>query len=106
MAAAVVIALTWGRTPPHVESPPIQAAELLEVVAPNNVEIVSLHASDMFRLVVGSPPVNGPLELIAPGDVEVESMEPGSDGIMPEANLADGSAAPMIVAPRDKPPRE
>ncbi len=105
-AAAVLIALTWNRTENPVDTTRIEPSELLEVVATNDVEIVSLHASDRVRLVVGTPPVNGPLELIATGDVEVESIEPAGDGTIALAEMADGSAAPMIVAPRDKPVRE
>jgi anti-sigma factor RsiW len=76
------------------------AAEPLAVVSPEDVEIVSLHAADRATLVIGVPPVNGPLVLVSAGDVEFERVEPDADGMVPYIQMDEG-ASPLVLAPLD-----
>ena len=91
-AAAVVLALSLDHADP-------QGREPLVVVTPEDVEIVSVSAADRMTLVVGVPPLQGPLELVSPGDIESLSVRPDSDGMLPHVPTDAGPAAPMIVAP-------
>ena len=76
----------------------------MAVVSPEDVEIVSLHAADRATLVVGVPPVTGPLVLASVGDVELEGVEPDTDGMVPSIHMDERSLTPMIVAPLETAP--
>ena len=89
--AAGVLLMLW--TP--------KAGEPLDVVSPDDVEIVSLRAADRVTLVVGVPPVQGPLVLASVGDVEVQGVEPAADGMLPSIHMDERSTTPMIAAPLD-----
>jgi len=82
------------------------ASEPLAVVSPDDVEIVSLRAADRDTLVVGVPPVTGPLVWASLGDVELEGIEPDADGMVHDFHMDERSATPMIVAPLDQAPAE
>lgn len=102
LAAGLLLALLSSRGPGPVQQP--AAGELLAVVSPDDVEIVSLHAADRATLVVGVPPVTGPLVLASVGDVELEGVEPDIDGMVPSIHMDERSVAPMIVAPLEPAP--
>ena len=95
LAAALLLLLWW---PPAAVEP---AVEPLAVVSPDDVDIVSLRAADRVTLVVGVPPVTGPLVLASPGDIQLEGVEPYADGMVPDIHMDDGAVTPMIVAPLD-----
>jgi anti-sigma factor RsiW len=92
-----VLARSSDRAKIEVEKP--AAVEMLEVVAPDDVEIVSLRADDRGTLVVGEPPVSEPLALASPGDVAFERIEPAADGMVPEVHVDEGSVTALVVAP-------
>jgi len=95
-AAAVILALLIPRR--HQGPPDIDLAEL-PILSADDVELVSLEGNDTRLLVVGNPPVQEPLVLVATGDVTLDSIEPDDDGFVPQARMNPGSsAAPMIIA--------
>jgi hypothetical protein len=101
-AAAVLLALTLPRPQQQsqvVSVVPTEEVEPFAVVLPEDVEIVRMRPADSVALVVGVPPVEGPLDLAEPGDVELENVEPDADGMVPMARMSDAGDAPMIVAP-------
>jgi hypothetical protein len=100
--AAAVLLLVWREVPEPADNP--ASAEPLAVVSPDDVEIVSLRAADRVTLVVGVPPVTGPLVLASPGDVELQRVEPDADGMIPDIQLDEKSDTAMIVAPRSTAP--
>src|SRR5207248_8357618 len=101
-AAACLFVVLWPRGHRPPQEPP--AAEPLAVVSSDDVEIVSLRAADRDTLVVGIPPVTGPLVLAAVGDVELQGIEPDADGMIPDFHMDERSVTPMIVAPLDPAP--
>jgi hypothetical protein len=108
-AAGIVLALglQWHRivAPPRQPEPlPVQAQtdpeeEAFAVAGAGEVTVISMDALDMGALVVGRPPVDGPLVLAAPGDVRVHRMEPHhADGMVPDLHLP-ANGTPMVVSP-------
>jgi len=106
-AAAVVAAMLWHPAAPPMNDPqpqpqPRLLVKVLPAVADDDVEIVSIDAADLGCLVVGEPPMRGPMVLVAAGDIVLERMEPDPvDGMIPpkasmNMNNPDG---PMIMAP-------
>jgi hypothetical protein len=108
-AAAAAITVAFLRAPPPAEvarpDPPWQqprppdgpgpaprpgSAEPFPVATADEVEILSVRGPEMARLLVGRRPVEGPLELVAHGEVEVERAEP-------DFQMGDG-ATPMLWA--------
>ncbi len=108
-AAAVWLTLAWLKPPaggevarqgpprPEVRPQPVpprpapRDVEPFPVATADEVEILSIQGADTGTLVVGEPPVRGPLVLVAQGEVEVTRAEP---------EVRMGSAGPpMIWAP-------
>jgi anti-sigma factor RsiW len=81
------------------QRPPISAdEEPFSVAAAHEVEILNVDGADTSTLVIGEPPVKGPLELAAPGEVTVTSMQPAArDSMIPEVRM-QGPGRPMIWA--------
>jgi hypothetical protein len=68
------------------------------VAAAHEVEIMNVEGADTQSLIVGELPVKGPLELAAPGEVTVTSVQPAArDKMMPEVYV-QGPGRPMIWA--------
>jgi hypothetical protein len=70
------------------------------VATTDDVEIISINAADVSALVVGRPPVTGPLVLASAGDVTIHDAGNDVELIRPEEN-PEGPSAPWIWAPRD-----
>jgi anti-sigma factor RsiW len=97
-AAAVLLVLVLN--PMASQGPaPAPPAKPYPVVTADDVDIVTLNAVDADRLVVGNVPVRGPLDLAAPGDVVVLSIQPDVDGMLPSLHVHTENPSPMIVAP-------
>src|SRR5262245_54111645 len=67
VAAAVLLAVAWwqpGEQEPDVATLPVASAD--------DIEIISMDAADIPALVVGEPPVRGPLLLASAADVTVD----------------------------------
>jgi anti-sigma factor RsiW len=93
-AAAVLLTalfFTDHATAPEDDSPfPVASAQ--EVV------ILQVEGADTGTLVVGELPVQGPLDLVGPGDVTLTSVQPAKgDNMVPEVHIA-GSGRPIIWA--------
>ncbi len=90
-----------------VDNPPAVVPSPLEiylVASSAEIEILSVEGADTHSLVVGQMPVQGPLELLAPGEVTVTSVQPAaSDNMFPDVRLK-GPATPMIWARVDTEP--
>jgi hypothetical protein len=71
------------------------------VVSESEVEIRRLDAGDRDSLVVGVPPLAGPLVLVAPGDVV---MKAPSYELKPVDMVPTDDYTPMIVVPLAKLP--
>jgi anti-sigma factor RsiW len=77
------------------------AMEIFPVATAEEVVIRRVEGADTSLLVVGQLPVNGPLELAAPGEVRVVYMRPDvRDQMMPTV-LEKGPRPPMIWAKLD-----
>jgi anti-sigma factor RsiW len=101
LAAALVLVFALPRSPAPNDETPLEA-EPFAVVAPDDVEIVRIHADDRTSLVVGRPPLEeGTVEWVARGDVEVQKIAPDTDGMVALVALDDGPIAAMIMAPAD-----
>jgi hypothetical protein len=75
-----------------------QAMEVFPVATAEEVVIRRVEGADTSLLVVGQLPVNGPLELAAPGEVRVVHVRPDvRDQMMPTV-LEKGPRPPMIWA--------
>jgi anti-sigma factor RsiW len=77
-----------------------EPVEPFPVVSAQDIEIQSMDDADAGALVVGSPPVPGPLVLAGAGDITVERLVPSRGAPMPiQVGMADGPDAPMLWAP-------
>jgi len=95
-AAAVLLFFLFGRGPRPLPVPAPDDA--WEVLAPHEVSIVSIEGDDSQLLVVGRPPIQGPIVLMEPGDVIVQNMEPHPhDGMVPD--LQPQGSPTMLIAP-------
>jgi len=107
-AAAVAAVLFLHYYHNQAPAPPIPggiqtnnvADEPLPVAVADEIEILSVGGADTQTLVVGNPPVDGPLELLAPGDVTLFSVEPADDDMVPEIRF-HGPNSPIIWAQLD-----
>ncbi len=109
LAAAVVACVwlggSWWFTGPTGQRPELAAVspgggaaaepELLPVAAAAEVEILSVAGADTPTLVIGEPPVRGPLELLAAGEATL--AEGDSAAPNPEIRMR-GPRRPMIWA--------
>jgi hypothetical protein len=86
-AAGLLLAWLTFRPPPHEAVPDVTgstaAVEPYRVVDPEDVEIISIAAADHGALIVGDPPLREPLVMVAAGDVEVQSVDPAAEGMVP-----------------------
>ena len=107
-AAAVLLAFVLSSLWRHPQSPektgrPTEITERGEpfpLAAADDVEIISIEDADIGTLLVGEPPVRGPLTLASASDVTLENVDPAADdGMVPKVHM--GEAYPMIVAPVD-----
>jgi anti-sigma-K factor RskA len=72
----------------------------LQVLSPQEVEIVSLDDQDRGALMVGQAPTLENMVAVTPADVQITSAMAGPDGCMPRIVIPkDQQAMPMIVAP-------
>jgi len=106
-AACLAVVLLWQPAPrvPQVLPPAPTVAraaiddEVLPVADGQEVVIVRVEGADTHTLVVGQLPVQGILELAAPGDVVVMRLRPdASDNMIPHMNE---SSAPLIWSKLD-----
>lgn len=102
-AAGLLLALgLWSRpTVDNSAEPPIAVA------TDADVDILSIAEADHRAVVVGHLPLREPIVLVSTGDVQVENIEPDSDGMVPRVLWEEGPTAPMVVAPlaSSAPPR-
>lgn len=100
-AAAVILAVALTRPPQPAPSPDV---EPWPVATADEIEIISIHASDAPAMVVGEPPVREALALLSPGDVTVNAVKSDVHGMDP-CYVRSDSAAPMIIMmPREGEP--
>jgi hypothetical protein len=79
----------------------VSDGEIFEVASTDEIEILSVEGADTGTLAVGDMPVQGPLELLAPGEVTLTSIKPAArDNMIPEIHLK-GPVLPMIWARLD-----
>jgi hypothetical protein len=96
-AAALILALVVPGRDQEDKTP--SDIEELAILSAEDVDLISMEENDTRLLVVGNPPVQEPLVLVATGDVTLDSIEPDEDGFVPQARMNPGSsAAPMIIA--------
>jgi hypothetical protein len=101
-AAAAVAALVWifvsKPRQPELPSPqrPLEIVENpLPIASPDDVVITSVWGPDEELLLVGHPPLRGPMTLADPGDVQLEEKTP-----VPDTEIKfkeEPGATPMIV---------
>jgi anti-sigma factor RsiW len=98
-AAAVLLAL-WLVQRDHGPMPASSTAavEPFPVVSADDIEIVSLDDADRRALVVGKPPLDEPMVLVAAGDTSEIKIEPDVDGMKPSI-ARPMAGATMIVVP-------
>jgi len=97
-AAALILALVVPGRDQEDKTP--SDIEELAILSAEDIDLISMEENDTRLLVVGNPPVQEPLVLVATGDVTLDSIEPDDDGFVPQARMNPGSSAsPMIVAP-------
>ncbi len=79
-------------TRPNLDDSPFPVASESEVV------ILHVDGADAGTLVVGELPLQGPLELVGPGEVTFSSVQPAQrDNMLPEV-YANGPGRPIVWA--------
>lgn len=99
-AACVAALLLWASWPSPTLVPP--AVEVFPVAAAGEVTILRIQGDDIGTLVVGTLPVEGPLELAVPGEVLVMSVQPDADDQMMPRVRVRGPHRPMVYAKLDE----
>jgi anti-sigma factor RsiW len=87
VAAAGLLVAFLSRPAPQQPTPvpdqAVVAEEPLAVAQRDDIEIISIAASDVGALVVGDPPLREPLVLASADEMEVENVEPEAGGMVP-----------------------
>ncbi|HEV3203485.1 MAG TPA: hypothetical protein VGY77_03840 [Gemmataceae bacterium] len=99
-AAAVFVGLMAldSRSPRDPLSVP--SMDPYPVISTEDIDILTVHAADAGRLVVGKSPLTEPLDIAEPGDIVVVSVKPDIDGMLPYMRApAEDRHAPMMVVP-------
>jgi hypothetical protein len=103
-AVAAAVAGSWMLHRPQTPTPaPAVVNEEdspLLLVAADDVDIISMDGDDEDRLIVGAPPVSGPIVLASNGDIALEPIDQDQDG-MQGVKMKEGLAGPMLVVPLD-----
>lgn len=110
MAAAVWLAFALVSSPQDIVKDDANATtvastppEAFQVASSDEIEILSVDGAATSTLVVGRVPVQGPLELLAPGDVTLTSVQPADgDNMVPRVHK--GHETPLIWARVDSEP--
>ena len=97
-AAGLSLLAVW---PEWRDQPIVAVAEAaFPVASAEDVEIVSVDAAGARALLVGEPPLQKPMVLMAAGDATLKSVEIVPAGQFPEVWMGPGEQeSPMIVAP-------
>lgn len=86
-AAAGLLAAFLSRPAPPPATPgpdpAVAAEEPLAVAQRDDIEIISIAASDVGALVVGDPPLREPLVLASADEMEVENVQPEAGSMVP-----------------------
>ena len=100
-AATLLLAIILGPLPPQQRPAPATVpVEVFPVLAPDDVEIISVDPADSGRLVVGEPPLREPLVPVASRDVYFTSLgPPDMHGAGPRLR---GDFFPVVVASPDR----
>jgi hypothetical protein len=113
VAASVLLTIVlWSPLPPTPSTqqsrpgPIVGFGDPLVIASGEDVHIVSMNDADSSALIVGDPPVRGPLELLGPDEVKVNKVEPTDDGHKGALWPSSGSGTPMIVMPLSAPDKE
>jgi hypothetical protein len=102
-AAAAAMFFFYVRVPveaPGTQQPGevTQQADAFPVTSSEDVDIVSVEATDSDTLVVGDLPLRKPIVLVEPGDIALRSVERNPNGEWVQMG-SEGEAAPMVWAP-------
>jgi hypothetical protein len=96
-AAVLIAALIIG---PRPDGQIRDDLPVLQVLSPQDVEIVSLDDKDQGALMVGEAPKLENMVAVTPADVQITNVTACPDGRMPQIFVPkDQQATPMIVAP-------
>jgi hypothetical protein len=88
----------WAAREQEKPSKEVADTEDFPVATAEEVTILHVEGDDTGTLVVGSLPLDGPLELLEPGEIYLNSVEPApGDDMVPNVTLSQGS--PLIWAP-------
>jgi hypothetical protein len=100
-AATLLLAIILGPLPPQPKpAPPTVPIEVFPVLAPDDVEIISVDPADIGRLVVGEAPLREPIVPMASRDIHFTSLgPPDSDGAAPRLR---GEFFPVVVPSPDR----
>jgi hypothetical protein len=100
-AATLLLAIILGPLPPQQKpAPPNAPVEVFPVLAPDDVEIISVDPADSGRLVVGHAPLLEPLVPMASRDVYFTTLGPSDrDGAGPRLR---GDFFPVVVPSPDR----
>ena len=100
-AAAVVLLALALRHPPAGSRTPNDgpAEEPWPVASADDVQILSMDGRDRGTLVVGEPPVNESLELMAEDEIVVSDVQPDRHGRRPQLYVSEDSRIPMMIMP-------
>jgi anti-sigma factor RsiW len=103
-ACLALVAVGWRREPPASDPPALahteEEQEILSVASMDEVEILRVEGADTSTLVTGALPLQGSMELAAPGEVTITSVQPDArDQMVPMIRI--GGGRPMIWARLD-----
>lgn len=99
LASAAAVAVSARLAWPTASLNLVPAWTPYPVVSADDVEVLSMDAADVDALVVGAPPVRGPIVLVSAEDISLEDMGPDEQGRLPDVRMPEGSGVPMAMPP-------
>ncbi|HEV3145871.1 MAG TPA: hypothetical protein VGZ47_18420 [Gemmataceae bacterium] len=106
-AAAILLALLpiW-RPQPMVPNKGVSdnSESAYSVASPQDVEIVSVRPADWSHVVVGEPLLGEKVTFVSTADVNIQELQPDSDGMTPRLQSGPNSGMPMVIAPLSRIP--
>jgi hypothetical protein len=97
-AALLAVGLIRPIDDPSAPPPSADAEPPWPVAAAWEIDIQGIQEADTDLLVVGRPPLTGPVVLASAGEVHLDSVAKDTDGMMPPP-MAPGPNSPMLVVP-------
>jgi len=104
VAGLIAVNLNLGRRPANDNDLSFPTGEAFAVASADDVDIISIQGEDII-IIVGRPPLAGPLEMIPIGEVVLESIFSDADGHLKKVDINPADPRkPIFIDPNKTQP--